>query len=899
MPASDEPIRPARPSIPFTFWLLIVVIGSCQAVLRRSLRLPEASSIALAIVAFSAATVFLLAIRSRPEEAALIAAAACAAAISLVISSLGVERGLEAVEMMEGSPVSSWSFAVLGDSRLSHGRFRARARASLDGAHPVDVWLYTYERTYPGMILSGIGRAMAQGEDVWDGVSRSQGVFASVTLLRIEHVTRRPGLPGMLDTLRRRLSDSLNPSLSASRAFMAACSLGDRSGFEALDIDGDLRRCGVSHLVAVSGTHLALVAMAISASLDAAETRFRTRAAAIVILTGLFVVLCGAPASAIRAWIMATIHATAVFAKRRGYSLSALCAAGIAMALADPFVTGQLAYQLSIAAVMGIGVINPYVRYVLEVLLHHRSLPRRVSYGFARKLGNLERSVIDLLALSITAQIATLPITTASFSEISLVAPLANLLASPLIALLTVLGLAACASAPVHPAQTIVLACAEPVGSLLEHLLHTVSSLRFSAIAVPSYGHPASLAVLFACLAIVWFSPQVTRRMIIAPPAIAGIAFCSWFAYHRFLSPARMVVLDIGQGDAILIQEGPHAVLVDAGPSGPLDEALHRNGVFHLDAIILSHLHNDHYGGGADLPGEVACERILVAEGSAEHAPQELAEAARRLGALPFDEISLYDTVRFGSFRLTVVAPAGPVDGLENEDSMFLVLEYDDGVRSMSALLTGDGEHAELASAMACCNLGCTDILKVGHHGSEGSILSPQAEVLSPRYAVASAGRENEFGHPHRSCVGVLERVGAVFLCTKDRGDIVMVPTRGGAVCARPRTWMHPYAARRSGARLSSPSAFVVQSIGAASRRGRRCRGGEAGTLERVSHRGYQRAQAQGRPEEAQGKARPQPRGVQPRRAHGLRRDRSLRAHSIALHGSYRPPPSGNRACCR
>ena len=99
----------------------------------------------------------------------------------------------------------------------------------------------------------------------------------------------------------------------------------------------------------------------------------------------------------------------------------------------------------------------------------------------------------------------------------------------------------------------------------------------------------------------------------------------------------------------------------------------------------------------------------------------------------------------------------------------------------MSALLTGDGESDELASVLARYGLSGIDILKVGHHGSSGSITASQAAGLSCSFALCSAGYGNEFGHPHDDTVTALEAAGSRFLCTMDEGDIVMVPSADGA----------------------------------------------------------------------------------------------------------------------
>jgi len=765
-------------------WALLAVVSSEQAVMRCSLGFRACVGIVAAILMAAVALGRIMAMRGQKEQmrfAALLAVGMCMGAFA---AGMGVEADRAAAADLSKSPISAWTFNVTGDARLANGRFRMRAQASRDDAVFTDVWLYCDERLYPGMTVAGVGRLQDLGEGSWAALSRSQGVNAGVFLIRVEERSYRGGLPGLIDNVRIRLIEAFAPDSSIARAFMAACVLGDRTGLDALGIGAVLRRCGVSHLVAVSGTHLALVAGACAALLKRLQLRLRARAVVLACTTAVFVLLCGAPPSAVRAWLMVLLHEASRFADRRSHSVSSLCAAALIMALLDPAITGQLAYQLSVAAVFGIYVVNPYMRYILEVLCAHKSFHASPLAPIAKQLHTLERAARDMLAVSLTAQVATLPITAAAFSELSLISPLMNLIAAPPIALFTAAGLASCALLPVPAAQGVLFAAAEPFGQQLISLLSAASRFWWAALPVFGFVRIASIAVPALFLALAWVAPKLKRGYIAFPLCCLIVSLGLWYAGNRCFAPARICVLDVGQGDAILIQEGSHAILVDAGPEGSLGEALLRNAVFHLDAVLLSHLHSDHYGGIADLAGTIPCERIFMAAGSVSSAPEELVAAARSLDSHPFEELSYLDEIRFGHFLLTVIAPTEEVDGLENGDSMFLLLTYDDGRRRMSALLTGDGESGELADVLSRMDMAGIDILKVGHHGSEASITAEQAGQLGFAYAFASAGAGNPFGHPTDRCVGILADSGTLFACTKDAGDIEMVPTAEGA---RPR----------------------------------------------------------------------------------------------------------------
>ena len=231
------------------------------------------------------------------------------------------------------------------------------------------------------------------------------------------------------------------------------------------------------------------------------------------------------------------------------------------------------------------------------------------------------------------------------------------------------------------------------------------------------------------------------------------------------------VTLDVGQADAILVTDGASAVLVDAGLDESVVEALARSNVVHLDAVVLTHLHDDHVGGLEDVIAAYGVPTVLVAEGVEPDAP----------GA-EVRELSQGDVVRVGGFSLTVVSPRSPVDGLENEDSLVLDLSFDDGSRSLTALLTGDAEAEVIGGAVDGGLVSDVDLLKVGHHGSAASVTPELARALDPEVSVASAGEGNSYGHPDPTCVEALEGAGSVFLCTKDVGDVRVEPGADGPV---------------------------------------------------------------------------------------------------------------------
>ena len=240
-------------------------------------------------------------------------------------------------------------------------------------------------------------------------------------------------------------------------------------------------------------------------------------------------------------------------------------------------------------------------------------------------------------------------------------------------------------------------------------------------------------------------------------------------------------VMDVGQADAILVADGSSTLLVDAGLDGRVAAALSRNHVRHLDAVVLTHLVEDHVGGLDDLIGVCSVGEVYVAEGVANLMGEELRAAVERLCGHGPRELGYGDVISCGGFTARVVWPREPVEGSDgNADSVVLSVLYDVGGRSLSALLTGDAEREQTGEVLTAGDVGDIDFLKVGHHGSAVSVSAEQAQALSPEVSVASAGEGNHYGHPRAECVEALESAGSRFLCTIDAGDVVVYPGATG-----------------------------------------------------------------------------------------------------------------------
>jgi competence protein ComEC len=234
----------------------------------------------------------------------------------------------------------------------------------------------------------------------------------------------------------------------------------------------------------------------------------------------------------------------------------------------------------------------------------------------------------------------------------------------------------------------------------------------------------------------------------------------------------RIVVMDVGQGDSILLDPadgGP--VLVDGGPPGDeLGNQLASEGVSGLAAVVVTHDQSDHVGGiGELLYDRFPIERLIYAQPA-----RDLVRAAR-VARVPSSSVAQGGELEAGSLHLDVVWPSQGALQSEsadpNEDALVLLARW----HSFSMLLTADAE-AEAAPIEP----GPVDVLKVAHHGSDDAGLDALLDRTLPRLAVISVGADNPYGHPTAGTLGTLAEHGVPTLRTDESGDVTIDVSRGG-----------------------------------------------------------------------------------------------------------------------
>lgn len=777
---------PSRPAVPLALPALLVVLAVERLTMTEVVTWgPLAFGVVLLLAGLLARAA---SSSARRDEGGLrtLAPVLGTACVAAALAGLSCRASVARVsEALASSSVSGWWFELVGDmSPTATGAWRGRARAEGEACSGY-VWLTSPDELLMGDRIRCVGRFLPNADDEWGRSSAAQGLSGSVRVVLATERDEPEGLALLARRVRWAALDVLRPGESDSGALLAACVCGYAPPMRARGLSEEFSRAGISHLAAVSGSHLALVASCVSAVLEGLCLGVRVRSVASILVTGGFVLLCGLPVSAVRAWAMACVSQAVALSGRRGHQLSSVSLVGLVMALLDSSLSGQLGFLLSVSSVVGIGLFCPYARFALgEVALAlgsmgagtaGRGVPRPLGQALGR-FGRVGRGALDALAVCVVCQASTFAIGASSFGSVSLVAPLANLLAAPVLGILMPLGLAAGVASPAPVAADVL---ARLAGAVAQPLLAGVSWLSSLGLASVPVSVDLGLALLVtvllsAVLLVAW--PRSSGRLLAGGTLVALALAGAVLLRLRWLAPPRVCVLDVGQGDAVLVQDGGSAILVDAGPGDAVGAALARNGVLHLDAVLVTHLHDDHYGGLSTLGPVLSGGEVLFGQGVSGSLTDEVKCELSALAPGSVSEVSHGDVLRVGRFSLSVVSPLGSSDGSQNADSVQLALSFEDGPRTLSGLLTGDGEKDELAAELGRGDVGDVDFLKVGHHGSAVSLDEAEARALSPEVSIASAGANNRYGHPRQECVDVLEKAGSAFLCTMDVGDVSVEP---------------------------------------------------------------------------------------------------------------------------
>lgn len=753
-----EHVMPPRPLMPWTMALCAGMCMSCALVLNvtaDALLREQAPAVGPLWAIPVAAAVFVLLAQSCARLAPWkrwLYAASVGLVAGAVVSAWWAVGTLGASKALDGRAASSLEFVVQGDPSINDDVYSYTCEARADGKNLATVRLSCDRELKVGAHVCVIGRVSRFENDAYGRSRVLRGEVRKVKAVRI--VSADEGSPGPLLRLRNGLLASIAPATDPARALIAGVVCGRSSELRAQPAGDWFSVTGTAHLIAVSGSHLAIVGFVIESALQKTRLSRGLQRGLLMLALIAYAVFTGASPSAVRACCMVAATLVANGAGRRRHGLSALFLTMAIFVLLRPTVLFEMGFELSCASVFAILCFCPYATYALGEL-------------------GMPSGVASVLSVTLCSQLATLPVTIPAFGTFSLIAPLANAVIGPVISVLLASSvvLAPCSLVPLLSHGTIVVPMIVARCALFfEQLFAAVPG---ASVSVPPdtplvYVVPFALAVL-----LVWWPRPRARSMaagLVCLMLAAGVPYIYWDR----CAPPSVTVLDVGQADAILVRQGGTVALVDCGLDERVVSALVRNNVHHIDAVFVTHWDEDHWGGLPDVLDRFSVGTIAVAADALDGAP---AEVLNRPG-VTYRQVARGDTVDIGAFRARVMWPFDTVDGEGNEDSLVLLLSYAQEGKSLRVLLTGDAELDQEREFVQ--EVGDIDVLKLGHHGSKVSVDTDLLETLKPELSIASAGEGNRYGHPTDACIDAVRDAGGAFACTIEQGDITVSPTVTG-----------------------------------------------------------------------------------------------------------------------
>ncbi|WP_160663453.1 DNA internalization-related competence protein ComEC/Rec2 [Colidextribacter sp. OB.20] len=550
--------------------------------------------------------------------------------------------------------------------------------------------------------------------------------------------------------------------------FVQALVTGNRSSLTD-EFTTSLERTGLSHTVAVSGMHLAFLSSLLTALLGRGR---RSTALLTILWVFLFCGIAGNTPSVLRAAVMVLMLQLAPLLDRERDGPTSLALALMLLLWLNPFSAAHIGLQLSFAAVAGILLVSDQVQDRLVKLFR---LDKRPKNRREKCLRAAPYFAVSTLSATLGASLLTIPLVAVHFNMISLISPLSNLLTLWAIGFLFLGGLAAGALGAFLPGAAAVLAI--PFTGLVYYLQWVIDLLSRPALAalpLDSVCYRAWVVLVYALLLV---SVRVKGRRPLWMPAAAGaVTLVLAVALTRaafYVGDMAVAVLDVGQGQSVLVRTGRYLTLVDCGgdsrdnPGDVAADYLQALGRSEVDMLVVSHYHADHANGVPQLLRRVRVGTIClpdVEEDSPLRAEIVAAAEERDIQVLFIREDL---PLEMGSGKVLVLPPMSDA-GTANELGLTVLAT----VGRNDVLITGDMEaegERRLAESAALPDI---EVLVAGHHGSDTSNTRELLEKVKPELALISVGLNNKYGHPGAGALDRLHEAGAEIYRTDLHGTI-------------------------------------------------------------------------------------------------------------------------------
>ena len=647
---------------------------------------------------------------------------------------------------------------------------RVYADASLVGKN-VRILLYYSDPIdpQPGDSLRFTARfQIPEGED-YDLYYRSIGVDLIGYVSRGEIALEPAALS--LRTLPLRLRSGLKARINTifpaeAAPLVRALLTGDRSGLSYAQRN-ELSITGIAHIVAISGMHVSILLGVIL--LLSGRKRWLCAVLGIPAIF-LFVLVTGAMPSVVRAAVMQALFLLAPLLRREYDPATGLGAAALCILIPNPWAIANLSFQLSFGAMAGIYLLSGRIfRRISEWPPVSRALRVRFLHGLVRYL-------VGTVASTCGACLFTTPLVACRMGGVSLVAMACNLLTLWAVSLLFELSLALCVLSLFWLGAARFLS---PVAGLLAQYIlavaGTAAKLPLAAVYTQNVFVLPWLVFVYAAGACCLLPGGKKAAVPALCVSLMGLCLCLWLGrLDGGTHDLRMRMLDVGQGQCLLFEDGGVTLMYDCGGDGG-DKAgedaarlLLSQGTARLDILVLSHYDADHAGGVCQLLERLPVTLLYLPDLPCDTSLRADIEASALANGTELRYVTEDEKLDFASSQVIIFAPV--LTGSDNEASLALL--YSQG--SYDILATGDMTAQAERLLLSRRRLPDVEVLVAGHHGSAGSTCDTLLAQTTPETVLISVGEHNFYGHPAEETLARIEEYGAQILRTDQCGTITI-----------------------------------------------------------------------------------------------------------------------------
>lgn len=562
----------------------------------------------------------------------------------------------------------------------------------------------------------------------------------------------------------------LNLQNDETASLLKSLLLADRTDID-FETKTEFINSGVIHVLAVSGLHTGFIILFLLLFFGRFNIYFRSFSAILGILV--FMCIAGLPVSVIRASVMAIVIIVALMLNRTTNLFNSLALAALIILIVNPDEIYSPGFQLSFSAVLSIGVIFPLFRNSIKKL--------NIKNKFLKYF-------ILLFAVSLSAEIGTLPVTVTYFRKLSLIAPFTNLVVIPLIGLILLIAIGTLLMNTVFPFIAGIYAAANDFFAyVLFKFIKIGGNLEYSFIWIRNYLLYDALVFYSFLIFLIYFFTKF--KSIPAKLSLLILVSANFFIYSTMndkellhKNTFYLFMIDVGQGDSFLLQtpDGKTA-LIDAGSvSNYFDTGdyvliplLNYLGIDKIDYGFISHLDLDHYGGFVSLIHNKRIGKIIKPQIDSTDVYDQKFEKYLNDNNIPFSYYKK-DITKFKNARIYSLYNNLDNNYSKNERSGILKIVYGRN----SFLFTGDAESTrEKILLNVYKSFLKSDVLKIGHHGSSSGTSVNFLKMVNPEISLISAGIQNKFGHPSQKILRRLRSTKSKVYRTDELGAVLLKST--------------------------------------------------------------------------------------------------------------------------